>query len=233
LDHLIVFVASHNPLAAAAGAGGDPQQPPVVIHQRTYFCKLKKNPNDPSSKVPVPFLLNCGPDMTMQIRRTQFAAPDLWKASLKLPQGPQKKKKVKNHTTNMFGETIGRLHVEKQDGRTQEQGITSCRQDQGTRRTRRGGTRIGTRKTGHWTRISTSVWLSRGRVKSKQSMHDHSSCVFFVSSKKVYYLLLGKCPTNGIRFAVKNIILGYSSVSNRRKSGRKPASNHLCVCDIG
>jgi ribosome production factor 2 len=114
LDHLIVFVASHNPLAAAT-AGADQQQPPVVIHQRTYFCKLKKNPNDPSSKVPVPFLLNCGPDMTMQIRRSQFAAPDLWKASLKLPQGPQKKKKVKNQTTNMFGETIGRLHVEKQN----------------------------------------------------------------------------------------------------------------------
>jgi len=50
----------------------------------------------------------------MIIRRTQFAAPDLWKAALKQPQA-LKKKKVKNHTTNVFGETIGRLHVEKQD----------------------------------------------------------------------------------------------------------------------
>jgi hypothetical protein len=60
-------------------------------------------------------------------------------------------------------------------------------------------------------------------------MHDHSSCVFFVISKKVYYLLLGKCPTNGIRFTLKNIILGYSSVSNRRKTGTIAAVKHVCV----
>lgn len=103
LDHVIQFIASHHPTT---------QQ--LIIHQRTYFCKLKKNPNDTSSNVPVPYLLPCGPDVTMQIRRSQFAAPDLWKASLKQPQA-MKKRKVKNHTTNIFGETIGRLHLEKQD----------------------------------------------------------------------------------------------------------------------
>ena len=50
----------------------------------------------------------------MVIRRTQFASPELWKASLKQPQA-LKKKKVKNQSTNIFGETIGRLHLEKQD----------------------------------------------------------------------------------------------------------------------
>lgn len=103
LDHMIMFVASQHP-----------QTKQLVIHQHTYFMKLKKDPQNPSSKIPVPLLLPCGPDMTMVIRRTQFAAPDLWKAALKQPQA-LKKKKAKNHTTNVFGETIGRLHLEKQD----------------------------------------------------------------------------------------------------------------------
>jgi len=103
LDHLIMFVASK-----------DPQTNQLLIHQHVYFMKLKKDPDNPSSTTPVPLLMPCGPDMTMVIRRTQFAAPDLWKAALKQPQG-LKKKKRKNHTTNLFGETIGRLHLEKQD----------------------------------------------------------------------------------------------------------------------
>jgi ribosome production factor 2 len=103
MDHLIMFVASQHPKTNQ-----------LVVHQHTYFCKLKKDPSNPTSKVPAPYLVPCGPDMTMMIRRTQFASPDLWKASLKEPQAT-KKKKVKNHTTNIFGETIGRLHLEKQD----------------------------------------------------------------------------------------------------------------------
>lgn len=103
LDHLIVFVASQHPRTEE-----------LIVHQHTYFCKLKKDPSNPTSKVPVPYLLPCGPDMTMAIRRTQFASPDLWKAALKQPQA-LKKKKVKNQSTNIFGETIGRLHLEKQD----------------------------------------------------------------------------------------------------------------------
>jgi ribosome production factor 2 len=103
LDHVMTFVASQHPKTNQ-----------LVVHQTTYFCKLKKDPNNPASNTPVPYLIPCGPDMTMMIRRTQFASPDLWKASLKLPQA-LKKKKAKNHSTNIFGETIGRLHLAKQD----------------------------------------------------------------------------------------------------------------------
>ncbi len=103
LDHLMMFVVSQHPKTNQ-----------LVVHQHTYFMKLKKDPDNPTSNIPVPLLIPCGPDMTMAIRRTQFAAPDLWKASIKQPQAI-KKKKVKNHTTNIFGETIGRLHLEKQD----------------------------------------------------------------------------------------------------------------------
>lgn len=83
-----------------------------AVHQRTYFCKLKKNPN--GSKTPLPYLESCGPDMDFQIRRTQFAESDLWKASLKQPSATKSKKK-KNQSTNVFGETVGRLHLERQE----------------------------------------------------------------------------------------------------------------------
>lgn len=117
IDHLLVFVATkqeesedHKNNPNLKNSNG----PKLIIHQNTYFCKLKKNPDDPSSKIPVPYLVPCGPDTTMQIRRTQFAEQDLWNLSLKQPAA-LKKKKRKNKNTNVFGETIGRLHIEKQD----------------------------------------------------------------------------------------------------------------------
>lgn len=113
IDHLLVFVASQPQDADNANPNIN-SDPKLIVHQHTFFCKLKKNPDDPTSKVPIPFLVPCGPDMTMQIRRTQFAEQDLWNLSLKQPQGLKKKKK-KNQTTNVFGEVIGRLHIEAQD----------------------------------------------------------------------------------------------------------------------
>lgn len=112
IDHLLVFVATQ-PQEDESNPNIN-SEPKLIIHQHTYFCKLKKNPDDPSSKIPVPYLVPCGPDTTMQIRRSQFAAQDLWNLSLKQPQGLKKKKK-KNKTTNIFGETVGRLHIEHQD----------------------------------------------------------------------------------------------------------------------
>jgi ribosome production factor 2 len=100
LDHLITFTVAEQP--------GDK---PPLIHQRSYFLKLRKNPD--GSKVPLPYLTSCGPDMDFEVRRTQFAQSDLWKAALKQPAG-SKARKVKNQSTNLFGETIGRLHLEKQ-----------------------------------------------------------------------------------------------------------------------
>ena len=117
IDHLLVFVASHQPQDASSSdlpPNNIKKESKLIIHQHTYFCKLKKDPNDPTSKIPVPYLIPCGPDTTLQIRRTQFAEPDLWKQSLRQPQG-LKKKKVKNQSTNVFGEVIGRLHIEHQD----------------------------------------------------------------------------------------------------------------------
>jgi len=136
LDHVMVFTAAETNLG-----GGQETFP--LIHQRTYYMKLKKNPK--GGKAPVPYLTPSGPDMDFKVcilfflscimshvlfinitqinhtsmqkkkvRRTQFASPDLWKMAMKQPQGIKAKKK-KNQTTNIFGETIGRLHLERQD----------------------------------------------------------------------------------------------------------------------
>mmetsp|Transcript_27973 Transcript_27973/g.63046 ORF Transcript_27973/g.63046 Transcript_27973/m.63046 type:complete len:348 (+) Transcript_27973:164-1207(+) len=104
LDHVIVFTA------VEASVGGQEAFP--MIHQRTYYMKLKRDPQ--GGVAPVPYLTPSGPDMDFKIRRTQFASPDLWKLAMKQPQGIKAKKK-KNQTTNVFGETIGRLHLDKQD----------------------------------------------------------------------------------------------------------------------
>ena len=107
LDHIMVFTITDG--IAVPGLDGDPVP---IVHQRTYYTKLKKDPS--GGKTPVPHLTSSGPDMDFRIRRTQYASPDVWKASMKQPVSLKKKAK-KNQTTNMFGETIGRLHLERQD----------------------------------------------------------------------------------------------------------------------
>lgn len=105
VDHMISFTAIEQPGGVDGGVI-------PVVHMRTYHVKLKKHPEGEST--PVPYLLPCGPDMDFMVRRTRFAAPDVWKQAMKQPK-QNKAKKVKNHKTNIFGETIGRLHLEKQD----------------------------------------------------------------------------------------------------------------------
>lgn len=106
LDNIISFTA----FRSASNNGNEGQ---VNIHMRSYFVKLKKNP-DTASSTPVPFLVNSGPDIDFCIRRTQPPSPDLWKLAMKQPKEIKAKKK-KNRSTNVFGETIGRLHIQKQD----------------------------------------------------------------------------------------------------------------------
>lgn len=123
LDHLMVFTAAPLQPSSAAGLGTGLSEGSagsstttassrtVVVHQRTYFCKLKKVEH---SATPAPLLIPCGPDMDFSLKRTQWAETDLYKASRKQPFA-LKAKKRKNQTTNVFGETMGRLHLEKQN----------------------------------------------------------------------------------------------------------------------
>lgn len=108
LDHLMVFALTEKE--------DNSNITTMTVHQRTYFCKLKKNPNGSTdgNKTPLPFLTPCGPDIDMVVRRDQWASQELWRAATKQPAAT-KKKKTKNQCTNVFGETIGRLHMDKQD----------------------------------------------------------------------------------------------------------------------
>lgn len=110
VEKLVASGVDHIIVVSVAQSNNSSESKPI-IHQRTYFVKLKKNPN--GTRIPVPYLQSCGPDMDFQVRRTQFADSDLWKASLKQPHAA-KKRAVKNQSTNIFGETVGRLHLERQ-----------------------------------------------------------------------------------------------------------------------
>jgi ribosome production factor 2 len=107
LDHCITVTASSPPSGSASA-----DATPPVVHFRSYFVKLKKDPK--GGNVPVPLLTNSGPDMDLTIRRTQFASNEQWKNALKLPK-ELKSKKLKNRKTNAMGEVIGKIHLERQD----------------------------------------------------------------------------------------------------------------------
>lgn len=59
-------------------------------------------------------LQECGPSLTLTPRRTAIASAELRKAAVRQPRttAPVVEKNV---STNVFGETMGRLHMEKQD----------------------------------------------------------------------------------------------------------------------
>jgi len=62
LDHVMVFTAAETSL------GGQETSP--IIHQRTYYMKLKKNPK--GGKAPVPYLTPSGPDMDFKVSQLCF-----------------------------------------------------------------------------------------------------------------------------------------------------------------
>jgi ribosome production factor 2 len=109
IDHIIVFTAAQDPRLANAS---NSSAPVVRIHQRTYFVQLKKNPTV-NVKTPAAYLTPCGPDFDFVLRRTQWCAdPEVAAAARRQPN---RRRSKKNKTTNLFGETVGRLHLEKQN----------------------------------------------------------------------------------------------------------------------
>mmetsp|Transcript_7845 Transcript_7845/g.11206 ORF Transcript_7845/g.11206 Transcript_7845/m.11206 type:complete len:386 (-) Transcript_7845:610-1767(-) len=132
LDHILTFTIADDPHRivtnkdeAPHGNTTAPNTPSSsssssskpIIRMRTYYCKLKKGPPS-KNNAPLPHLINCGPDMDFKLRRTELATPDIYREALRQParKSPAKgKTQRKNQTTNVFGETIGRLHLEKQN----------------------------------------------------------------------------------------------------------------------
>ncbi|CAM9704314.1 unnamed protein product [Sphacelaria rigidula] len=67
-----------------------------------------------TSQIPNIQLEEMGPSMDLVIRRTSFAATDLWKASIKKPRVAETRK-TKNISENEFGDKVGRIHLGRQD----------------------------------------------------------------------------------------------------------------------
>jgi ribosome production factor 2 len=125
LDHVIVFTTSYM-------NNQNTNLNNILIHQRTYHLQLKKNPNgsspsSSSSSVPTPIshLTPTGPDLDLIVRRSLWATSELAMAARIQPRSSSSNRKSsastsaksskKNQTTNILGETIGRLHLERQD----------------------------------------------------------------------------------------------------------------------
>ncbi|CAM9501752.1 unnamed protein product [Choristocarpus tenellus] len=77
---------------------------------RHYHIGFKRS----GSKVPSVLLTDTGPSMDLVVRRTSFAAKDLWKAAVKKPRVSEPKK-VKNVSSNSMGDKMGRIHLGRQD----------------------------------------------------------------------------------------------------------------------
>jgi len=94
LDHVVVCTAVD---------GG-------TVAFRHYFVALKKS----GSRVPRVELVECGPSFDLVLRRQRWASEDLLKEALKVPS-EKTAKKVKNIKTNDLKQTVGRVHVGRQE----------------------------------------------------------------------------------------------------------------------
>ena len=113
---MIVFTAAEDPSLVPPGTTTTTSSSTGIrIHQRTYHVQLKKNPI-PTTRTPAACLTACGPDFDYLLRRTAWADPERYRAARPNTSGKGPKQiKKKNQTTNVFGETIGRLHLEVQN----------------------------------------------------------------------------------------------------------------------
>lgn len=80
------------------------------IYFRVYKINLKKS----GTKVPRVELELMGPSFDAKVGRTRFAPEQMMKQALKVPK-ELAPKKVKNVETNALGETMARIHMQKQD----------------------------------------------------------------------------------------------------------------------
>ncbi|KAF9115219.1 rRNA-binding ribosome biosynthesis protein rpf2 [Mortierella sp. AM989] len=83
---------------------------PGKIYLRTYTISLKRS----GVKLPRIELEEMGPSMDMTFGRIMEAKPDVWKQSLRVPKELKPKKK-KNISRDEMGDTVGRIHLGKQD----------------------------------------------------------------------------------------------------------------------
>lgn len=100
LDHVIVFTAALE-----------------KIFMRTYTILLKKKGDSTDinrSNAPRSRLVLSAPSMNFVIRRSRWPGNDLWKKAIRQPKAIKPKKR-KNVSTSALGETLGQIHMTRQD----------------------------------------------------------------------------------------------------------------------
>lgn len=92
LDHVLVFTVS---------AG--------LIYMRPFAVSFERS----GTRIPHVELIPMGKHLSLRIRRTQLASDEVWKVALKAPKSLTPK--VKNKKKTDIGETLGRIHLKKQN----------------------------------------------------------------------------------------------------------------------
>jgi len=81
-----------------------------VIYIRSYRIILQKS----GTRLPKVELEEVGPSLDLTLDRYRFASDTLWKQATLTPK-QLKSKKLKNVSKDVFGSTVGQLHVEHQE----------------------------------------------------------------------------------------------------------------------
>lgn len=97
LEHVLVLALVRDP-------------PRITVSISPNRLRLRKS----GSKVPAVNLEPAGESLVLELRRDHTPSFDLWKAALKQPR-ELKPAKRKNVSTTSVGDTVGRLHVARQD----------------------------------------------------------------------------------------------------------------------
>lgn len=97
IDHIIQFTA----VDTKSGC---------KVLMRHYNIVLKKS----GTRVPLVELVEVGPQVDWVVRRTKKAAPDVMKEAMKTPKELKATKK-KNKETNVLGDTLARVYMQKQN----------------------------------------------------------------------------------------------------------------------
>lgn len=81
---------------------------------RCYSVQMSKDKNSPLAKGPRVELTEMGPRMDLCVRRQRWPSNELKRAANKVPK-VVKPSKVKNVSKDILGDTVGRVHVGRQD----------------------------------------------------------------------------------------------------------------------
>ena len=85
-----------------------------IVDKKIYVRHYTTQYLQSGSKMPRLELAPTGPNFTLIVRRTQYANQTVLRHALRKPKTTQPRR-IKNVAHDVFGEKVGRLHVEKQD----------------------------------------------------------------------------------------------------------------------